>query len=229
MRLLIGLLLASGLYAQGYIQSAGDLNSNAATSFAVTFSSSVTAGHLIFVTVSVELDTTATAADTVGSSYTQSAALLDPGATFKMFGFWAKANASGANTVTVTFGGSAPFRTMIIAEYAGIPSPTPADGHVENHGTAGAYDSGALTTTKARAVLLCGAHSFSSVSAFTPDAGWTQRNFGFGADAVYFFDQVVSATGTYHCTGTTTGTRWLVQELAFSGSGGLMMPFVASR
>jgi hypothetical protein len=126
----------------------------------------------------------------------------------------AAANA-GANTVTVTFSGPAPYPDVRILEYRGLDTANPLDVAAGATGT-GTTSSVSAITTNANDLLFAANY----VTSFTsgPGAGFTTRILD--GDGAIVEDRIVSATGTYTATAPMTSGSWVMQLVALRAAGG---------
>jgi chitodextrinase len=127
--------------------------------------------------------------------------------------------AAGANTVTVKFDRPAEYVDLRIAEYHGISTPSPVDVVTGASGSSSSNTSGSVTTTAANA-LLVGANLVAK-STQRAGAGFTSRVIT-SPDGDILEDRVVTTTGSYSATATTTGGAYVMQMVAFriAGPGG---------
>jgi hypothetical protein len=161
------------------------------------------------------------ASDTQGNSYTPLAQVSGGvnGGTGQMF--YVPAKATGANTVNIATGAGLP--QLLIHEFSGL---TLIDKFHSASGTGNAIDSGSVSTGQASELLFGFCINVVSLGlSLTPGAGWAQAEIlGLAAMTEY---QIVSATGAFNATMTTTvskggGDNWLAEIATFSG------PLVAS-
>jgi chitodextrinase len=136
--------------------------------------------------------------------------------------------ASGANTVTVSFNGSALYPDIRILEYTGLDTTSPLDVTAAATGSDTLASSGAATTTFANELIfgadLTGTHatgagvSFTSRMITVPDGDIAE-------------DSIVTATGSYAATAPNSPPgSWLMQMATFrmSGGGGTAAPTAPS-
>jgi hypothetical protein len=170
------------------------------TSGNLAFSSNVTAGNLIVVSIHSYQPNTYTVTDTRSNSYNLATSQEFAGDTnLKVFIYWAICASSGACTVTITPNTSG-FISFGLHEYSGVAASSPLDQVNSNQGTGTAVSSGAVTTTQADELLFAAMTSMAgSQVAITPDGDYTQRlEFENGATEIHLNtqDRTVSATLT---------------------------------
>lgn len=126
---------------------------------------------------------------------------------------------AGALTITCTANFLAPFgMTVAVAEYSGVS--TSLDGSpVSANGTSTALNSGNLTTANPADLLIGGLISGSG-GAITAGSGWTmvQSSATGNPASVGLEEQIVSSTGTYAATATSSSGRWASILVAFKAS-----------
>lgn len=176
-----------------FVQSNGAFNSST-SSLAATFTSNVTSGNLL-VAATVANGLTGTygavpVSDTVSSTWHGNlAVLVNPGGAGLNL-WWARAGASGANTVTWAIGSTETFTRLIIQEFSGV---TALDQEARATGAAYPLDSGGVTTTHAAELLLAWGCSDNGVT--TPGANYT-ISFTQNSESTEY--RIVSSTGVYH-------------------------------
>jgi hypothetical protein len=180
------------------------------------FSSNVTTGNLLVV-VAADINVLVpgfTISDSQGNSYTSLARIDNAAGPSASQLFFAVANATGANTVTITDSSGSP--QLAIHEISGVST---IDQNTSATGIGNAQDSGPVTTTTAAEFLL-GYSVDILVSGLTLSVGvgWSQAE-KLGIAFITEF-QVVAATGTFNATTSTTvgknGTNhWIAQIVTF--------------
>src|SRR5258708_6296277 len=128
-------------------------NPVAATTTALAFGSSVTSGNLLVVSFTT-VDTTNTVSsvtDTVGSTWALASGPIVANSTQTSWIYYALANASGANTVTVHWSGTATAPNIFVAEFSGNATSSPRDKFTSsaNTGTAAITSGSTATLTNA--------------------------------------------------------------------------------
>jgi len=109
----------------GIVQKASNSSSGSVASLAKAFASSNTPGNSIVVVCGVGNGTAPTISDTLGNTYKQAAQVAN-GTAFNVAVFVASEIAAGANTVTVSNGGTAASIAMEIYEVSGLISSSNA-------------------------------------------------------------------------------------------------------
>jgi hypothetical protein len=195
-----------------FIQSASASNAlSGGSATSVAFSSNNAAHNLIIVAVTSNDDQTATVSDTQGNTYS-SLSQVDNTGFQELQIFYAFNIKAGANTVTASFGLDTNM-ALAIHEFHGSSSGNIAalDQSSSNTGTGNSQTSNSTaTTTKANELLfgVTGGNNFSgSTSTFVKDAAYTQAEKIIGTPtqaSILTQYQIVSSTGTYASTTTTT-------------------------
>jgi chitodextrinase len=202
---------ASITYVQGQAGSPGS-----GSSVSVTYTSAQAAGDLNVVFVGWNQATSAVQSitDTRGNTYVAAVGpTVNPsGATQVMY--YAQniaASAAGTNSVTVTFASSVSYPDVRILEFSGISTTHPLDVSASAIGTGTTLNSGALTTTASNDLLVA--------------SGYVQHSYTGGAGSGYtqilvsawnlVEDAIVTATGSYSATSTSTAGYWVMQQVAF--------------
>jgi hypothetical protein len=195
--------------------------STSASSLAAAYSSAQTAGNLNVVTV-MWGDTTravSSVADSKGNAY---ALAVGPtkatGLTSAIY--YARNIASGSNTVTVTFNGTAAYPNVNVLEYSGLDTTNPLDVSVAATGSGTAANSGSATTTSA-SELIVGAGSTTN-AATAAGSGFSNRIINSFGDISE--DRIVSSTGSYNATATLTSGTWVMQMATFRASTSISAP-----
>jgi glucose/arabinose dehydrogenase/chitodextrinase len=198
-----------------FVQQAYATPQSSVASQPVAFPGAQTAGNLNAVVVGwndVVANVTAVT-DSAGNTY-QPAAPVTRGADISQAVYYAPNIRGGANTVTVTFDRPAAFPDVRIAEYAGLDTTAPLDGQASASGSAATANSGNVTTTKPKALLL-GAGT--TTGGFAVGNGYTLRVIT-QPDGDILEDRTVTATGAYNATAPVSGS-WVMQVVAFRGAG----------
>ena len=120
--------------------------------------------------------------------------------------------AANANTVTVTFNTPATYPDIRILEYSGIATTSPLDVTAAAIGSNSSASSGAATTTNAND-LIFGA-DLTVTETTGAGSGFTSRMITV-PDSDIAEDRIVSATGSYAATASTTPGAWIMQMAAF--------------
>jgi hypothetical protein len=115
-------------------------------------------------------------------------------------------------TITISFSGPCQYETVYAAEYSGIKASGPLDQIASSYGSSAVLDSGSRTTTQAKELI----YGFAvGDQPATVDPPYNQRE---NLDGNFIADQIVSATGSYHVTGTLSTSNWACQMATFKGA-----------
>jgi hypothetical protein len=154
--------------------------------------------------------------DTIGNGYSLAVGPTVQSGTATQSIYYAKnivAASPGANTVTVTFNGSARYPDIRILEYSGLDTTNPLDGKAAASGSGTSASSGALTTTNANDLI---------IGANVVQTGTTGAGTGFtlrlitNPDSDIVEDRLVTVIGTYSATAPlTSSAKWIMQSVAF--------------
>jgi len=194
----------------------------------MTFGSNVTAGSMLFVAAWIRSATALVEIrDSLNNPWTCLGYQLEPGSGRRSAAWYAPNVAGGATTLTcVTQGGVA--SDFCAAEYSGISSVSPLDTWAMQ-GTAGTSAlTPTITTTVPNAAILAWVVTFDSASSVA--SPFTMRANGvFDFDSNGFADQIVSATGSYQATFTTSGTGNVVTGIAAFADSAVSGPRTSRR
>lgn len=192
----------------------------------VAFPSNVTSGNLL-VAAGGSATTTPTGAtldDTLTSTWTLTPITTGGGAAFLTNGtlgyftgiYFATAGSTGADTVTFTPPvGSAGFSRLFIFEFTG-GSGWSVDQAATGASTSTTASAGPVSTTVANEAIV----AFPIFNAGTPAAGTGFTGLTAANNEIAEY-QIVSSTGSYTATATTsTSTAWMIQMVTFQGGGG---------
>jgi hypothetical protein len=174
-----------------YVQGRATQGSSASSTIAAVFGSAVAAGNLVVVAVAWDGNSAVSVTDTRGNVYAVATSAYDAvnGQTLAIL--YAVNAASGATTVTATFGASTAVKRLAIHAYAGIATTSPLDATAMNIAdgttTANTITSGSATTT-----------GIPPVSQFTPSLD------GAGAGRVGNTTTSAGVTVTVNNAGDTT-------------------------
>ena len=185
----------------------------------VAYTSAQTAGNTNIVAIgwSDATSNITSVTDSAGNSY-QLAAPIRRGTNLSQAIYYASnIKAAASNTVTVAFSASVPYADVRITEYAGIASSNPVDGTSSANGSGTTANSGAVTTTSSNALIFGAGMTLGSFTA--PGSGFTTRAIT-SPDGDIVEDRIVSATGSYSATATSTSSAWVMQVVAFRPAGG---------
>ena len=124
--------------------------------------------------------------------------------------------AASGNTVTVRFSAAATYPDVRVLEYSGLDPTSPLDGTTAGVGNSATSDSGPMTTTNARDLLV--AANTVWTSAVGPSTGFTSRVIT-SPDGDIAEDRAVTATGSYRATTALSGAGpWVMQMVGFKGA-----------
>jgi Fibronectin type III domain len=122
--------------------------------------------------------------------------------------------AAGTNTITVTFANSVSYPDVRILEFSGILPASPFDAASAAIGTGATLNSGPISTSTPNELLVA--------------SGDVQHTYTGGAGPGYtqilvsswnlVEDAVVTATGSYSATSSTSSGYWVMQQLAFKAA-----------
>jgi hypothetical protein len=116
----------------------------------------------------------------------------------------------GPDTITLTMSASLSGGTLMVAEYSGLALSDAADAQKAGAGSGTAMDSGEGITNFGNELVL----GYAGASGATPGSGFTERAALAGN---ILEDEVVSTTGTYDATATTTAGPWAMIMVTFRG------------
>ena len=201
-----------------FIQGAFTNPQTPQSSVPVTYTAAQGVGDLNVVIVGWNDSTTTvnTVKDTSGNVYTAALVPTVQTGTASQVIYYAKniaGAAANANTVTVTFNGSAAYPDIRILEYSGIDAISPLDVTAASSGTGTSSSSGAVTTLNANDLII-GANLVQTGTTGA-GAGFTTR-FITSPDGDIAEDRVVTATGSYTATAPVSPSgQWIMQLVAF--------------
>ena len=178
------------------------------TSFALAFTSNVTAGSLL---VCASYITDVSGPTSVTDTPTQTYAVdvrQDQAANGNENSIWSTPNSvAGANTLTTNTSAAFTHRNTIL-EYSGMATSTPKDqSNSADTASATSLASGNITTTQADEVLIC-LFSSGAADTYTADGAFTVEEtilVGAGVNRAQTQDRVVTSTGTYSNTSSIAG------------------------
>ena len=178
------------------------------TSGTLAFNSDNTAGNTIIIAaVSDQGSDTLTISDNNGNTYTSLTSVTASGVTIRLF--YAFGINAGANTVTLTSSTSVNLG-LTIHEFSGINTIDQTSG---NSGTGNSQTSNSASTTTVADELLFGftgmPMSTGTVQTMTGETGWTTAEVHASSVTEAYLSQykIVSATGSYAATTTTTVSK----------------------
>ena len=183
----------------------------------VKFNGAQAAGDLIVVVVGWN-DTTATIGTVTDSSGNSYQLAVGPtvvngiGSQAIYYAAGIVAAAAGANTVKVSFNGSAAYPDVRIAEYGGIAVSGVVDGSGGASGTSSSSSSPTITTTNANDLIIGANYVLSNTQG--AGSGFTRRVIT-NPDSDILEDRIVTATGSYSATAPVHPAGWIMQVAAF--------------
>lgn len=163
--------------------------------------------HLI---VAVGTNTTAltvSAADTQSNTYQTDVATSSSRAPY-IISSRITTELTTADTVTVTYSGTAGQRLMGLYEFSGLASSTWLDQINQGSGTGTAPNSGNVVTTQADELLFGHERNNAAGSTYAPGGGFSLLDNIQNGQWMATSYLIVSATGTYAASGTITSTGW---------------------
>lgn len=182
------------------------------SSVAVAYPGAQTAGDLNIVVVGWG-DTTSSISsitDNRGNTYTR--AVGPTGTTgLQQSLYYAKNIIGGSNKVTVTFNQAAAFPDVRILEYRGLSTTSPLDVTRAGTGTGTAANSGSATTTSSSELIFGAGTTGTAFSA--AGSGFTSRMINIYGNIAE--DKIVTSSGTYNATATTSSSNWVMQMATF--------------
>jgi len=206
-----------------FLQAAGVSSNAGGTTISQTFNAAATAGSLIVAAVSWSNTGSLTCSDSQGNVYTTVTAQYDSTKNQSLGICYAANIKGGADTVTATFGGSSPYRRMLIQEYSGAAANNPVDVKAQDI-AAGTTAPDNITTTPGITTvagdLIFGAvMDDSGVNAIQAGTNFTWRSSVNGADLASE-DLAQGAAGAVAATWTfSSADRYLAQMVAFKPLG----------
>lgn len=186
------------------------------------YGSANTAGNLLVAVLQDSNDPAGiTLSDTRGNAWIKAVGLYSSGLVLSGSIWYAANCAAGANTVAVA-GGFTVFQCLAVAEYSGIATASPLDKTaVDLNSAAASPDSGPTAATTQADELLVGGIALDAGSAVTWTGSFTSRQSatnGGGNRMVAFGDRIVSTTGAYDATATSTTGDWIAAIATFKAA-----------
>lgn len=196
-------------YIQGNSTYSGNSASNIST---LIFLADVTAGNLLVVALSCkDTGNNSSVTDSQGNTYYLAGSTIANGSLdFSNAIFYAIAQSSGSNTVSVQFTNYADYRRVLIHEYSGVDTLDGANGSI---GSSGLIDSGSVTTNHAEELLF--GWGLSNNGTTTAGTNFTIRQTA-GSESTE--DQIVSSIGTYSAIYPDDSSAWICQIATFYSS-----------
>lgn len=195
---------------------------NGVTSISATFTSSVTAGHMILVFAGLAQSSTLNIPTMTGETFTAWAGARNAGTlTNGQTGVWATNSAAGGQTtVTLTFTTAADVHLHIFDIAGQAPSPRDAQGNTEAVALS-VTTSGA--TTNATDLVIGFFYDNALNQTFTAGSGYAsveQTNNTTGGDCAFSESKTVSSTGTQTATASAGGGETREQSIVAISSPG---------
>ena len=187
------------------------------SSVAVSYLIPQTAGNLNVVVVGWG-DTTSSISsitDTQGNTYTPA---VGPTSTtgLQQSIYYAKNTIGGSNKVTVTFNQAAAYPDVRVLEYSGADTTNPLDVTAAGTGTGTtAANSGSATTASSNELIFGAGTTGTAFSA--AGSGFTSRMINIYGNIAE--DKLVTSSGSYNATATTSSSNWVMQMATFRSSG----------
>lgn len=202
----------------GRVQSAGNANAANTNTLAITLPSGSTAGNFLVCAFYVLANAINSITDNQGQTWTQATALSDGNGGFTYI-YYVPNCVANVTTVTLTLGLLVNDRIGgIVAEYIGVNLASPLDrtSTLANANNAAWTSNATAATTNAVELLIGSAYSRNSAAdTFTPGTGWSSvATAAGGGNEIYMEDQIVTATGSYAATGTSSGSRPFYASIA---------------
>ncbi len=215
--------------AIAFVQVAETSDDTSSTTVAVAYGSNVTAGNLLVLGVTADNATSSTVTGVSGSSsgaWTQAVHAERVGD--QILDIWYKENAAGgADTITVTFSSSRPFRRLIIAEYSGAATSSAldkTDSNLQEPGTTGTDDvtsTAQTTTTNNQLIFGCLLIMAGADTAITAGTNFTLRADTDNAAQIAIEDRILATAGSVAATFTIGGSQNTLAAMAtFKEPGG---------
>jgi fibronectin type 3 domain-containing protein len=206
----------------GFVQVKSATPQGNQTSVSAAYSSAQTAGDLNVVVIgwSNAVATVSTIADSSGNTYVLAVGPTQVSGSISQSIYYAKSitgAAAGANTVKVTFNGSAPYPDLRVLEYNGLDPTNPLDAASVGTGNSNGSSTAALVTTSANDLIL-GANTVASMTV-GPGSGFVQRILT-APDGDIVEDMIVTAAGSYVASAPLNSSgSWVMQAVALRAAG----------
>jgi len=134
--------------------------------------------------------------------------------------YYAKNIIGGSNKVTVTFSQAASYPDVRVLEYSGADTTNPLDVTAAGTGTGTAANSGFATTTSSNELIFGSGTTGNAFSA--AGSGFTSRMINIYGNIAE--DKIVTSSGSYNATATTSSSNWVMQMATFRSSGSSSPP-----
>ena len=186
-----------------------------ATTISATFSSPVTAGNTIILAITWGYpESISSITDTLGNIYYDSGATIYTEAMDQTTAIWYANNSlGGSDTITVTFGGSVPWRGLYAVEYSGLAKQDILDDTAANGATSGTADPGTITPTEDNE-LVFSIVSDNLGSGENPASGFTSIYNDSGTD-LYVAHQIQTTATEITTFWSYTGNWWVASAASF--------------
>lgn len=211
--LALALLACCASAAPAFVQGA----QAAATS--VAFTSANTAGHLLVCAVENNSFVGPLAvSDTAGNTWVSAVGPESNSDSQAVQIFYVANSKSGSNTVSVT-GTGGNYTNMVVAEYSGVATTSPADGSAEASGSSATAATGSFAVTSGDLVVAMG---MMGAGGTTAGSGFTSR----GTDTFSMLEDQIASGATANATLTGTSHPWSIVAAAFKvpGAGPTVVP-----
>jgi hypothetical protein len=209
--------------APSFKQTASVSADTASTTIGQAFSTTVTVGDLIVAAVSWGNSSGLTCSDSQGNVYTTLPVQYDSTNNQSLGICYAANTKAGSTTVTATFSSSAPYRRLLVHEYAGLALTNPVDVTSANiaNGTTAAngVTTTSATTTAAGRLVFAAVMDDAGTATIQAGTGFTQR--AVLGSALASEDLVQATAGSIAGTWTfSVAHRYLARVVAFKSAGG---------
>lgn len=208
--------VSGSLSAPTYVQGASATPQSTMTSVSCAFSSAERAGDLVVVFAGWNDSVTniSSVTDSLHNTYTRAIGPTRELGSATQSAYYALDVAGGGNTVTVAFGGRAPFVDLRVAEYSGLEV---FDRAVGSSGSSGSSSSSPLTGVGAGELLVASDYIGTASTGF--ESGWSERLVT-KPDSDLLEDDVPAQAGSYAASASMSPDGWWVmQMLAFKAAG----------
>ena len=212
-----------------YVQGADMTNDTTVATAAVAFPANVTSGNFIiaaFTWDNTSIGLAFSCSDSRGNTYSNVTTAWNDATNTQSVGICYAPITSGgaADTVTVTFGGGASFRRLIVGEYSGVATTSPVDGFTGIGGgsTATGTDgttSGNITTTQDGDLIFSVIETTAVTRGPVPGTGFTARLYTNSKDlSVEDKQQPLAGTTAGTWTMPAAGDRMDIGVVAFKAA-----------
>ncbi len=202
-----------------FVQGLSTSNDAASSTISAAFSNATVAGQSIVVAVSWGTGGTMSCSDSAGNAYQTVTTRYDAGNNQSLGVCFAPNITGGADTVTVTFSGAAPYRRLAIHQYSGMAATQAVDASANNVGTAttsaNAVTSTPAVTTASGDLIFGAVFDDDGTTTISPGSGFTARLSVNGADLATE-DLTQTAAGSVSATWSFGAAhRYLAALVAF--------------